>query len=607
MNVFNTKKIMSVSAAAMLGATTVVLVGGGVHNVSKVGYKEPEFYNVVSTQTMGSQWLRGFVSTPPHQTGVSSDRWRVVGAERTLVVDKSITCVQPQPMPPYVVDSAAGSDGDVTVAGLITHAGMSRGLADLYEARATDCNISFSRVDDNTLKIGSSTYVLFAGDAVVSVTFNDGYSGNKNTIVGEVFDRMRTTLIESKCVELNTTVKDAERNMWYRAGGNKPHGLFATKTVHTTEDTGNTPTLVEVTPIAVPKAGLVKPEAPYPPNFPDLPAEENKVVEPTIPPFPQVASDTFSKDVTFEIPDDVGAGCGWGWAAGAKTPDYNREGLKNIEDTSTREAQNLVDKNAREYLVNYVGSLRSRADVQPQVVAWNKYATVLNGVYDQWDGLNQRRDKLRPQWEKYVDDWEKWATFEVRKDLETREYLKEIELCDTRDKQFQQWVDDGGETKAPRPAVCGDMIRPEIMGLVRGAEPVFSVPADTPIPNSWVKPGDGSDRLVDATGERMEQQYGALVDRFADADKQNRRLWENKSRAERALDSWGELTGGRTTRTTGTVTNSDSDSDSDSDSVSGATGRSTRTTTTDGNAMRSRTRARSMIGDTAATRPRVVE
>ena len=59
--------------------------------------------------------------------------WHEVAAQHTLIADESIKCVEPQPMPPYVLYAKTASNDVVTVSAITTQAGMDKSLIDSYE------------------------------------------------------------------------------------------------------------------------------------------------------------------------------------------------------------------------------------------------------------------------------------------------------------------------------------------------------------------------------------------------------------------------------------------------------------------------------------------
>lgn len=531
---------MKFSKVAAFIATPILLAGSGfliVDNVNTFVQEEEEYLPYVQlagTQSMGSQWLEDFMSQQPfaYPNGGKSDNWHKTATNRTLITDSSINCVEPQPIPAFVLDAHTASNNIVTISAATTQPGMSKSLIDNFESRASDCEIDFLRNGDSRVDIGSNanTSILFYGDTAVSVNFSNNFRGDKEILIGEVQDSIISSLETFRCNNIETDVNDRKRNVYYTTN-NDPVGKFQTDTVKTEEDTVNLPTLVDISPSVINYPNLVKPEAPYPADFPDVP--ENEVTNPVVPALPEITSDTFEKDVTFEVPDFEGAGCGWEWSAGQKTPIYDVAALEQYKKDKKKEALNEVNDSAKGYISSYLNTIGSRATAQSSVVRWNKYAHRVNYVHTEWLNLENARAAMKPDYDAFIEAWRNWETFDERKDIAEEFYEKEVEFCEERDDNFIQWQEDGGEEEAPMPAICGDVERPEILDMNKGAEPVFTPPEGVTIPESWEEKEDADlSARVNEIRSETERNFNDLVSRLEQVDEDVAEQWREDREAE---------------------------------------------------------------------------
>lgn len=547
---------MKFKTIASLVATPIVLMGSGfmiansVDNFVQEEEKYLPYVQLAGTQSMGSQWLEDFLSNQPFGGENSGDvkKWGQTSTVRTLIADESIKCVEPQPMPPYVLDAKTASNGVVSISAVTTQAGMSKSLIDSYESRASDCKIELHRNEDGSrVDIADDTSLLFYGDVAVSVNFSYSFSGNKESIVSQVEDRIKDSLETFRCTNINTHVEDRRRNIYYTVD-NEPVGKFQTDTVETEEDAVNLPTLVDATPAVMNYPNLVKPEAPYPADFPDIP--KRRVEQPDIPPLPQITGDTFKKDVTYEVPDFEGAGCGWDWSAGQDTPIYDVKFLEKVKEDKKKETLSEVNANAREYISSYLNTLGSRATVQPRIIAWNNYVDAVNEAHISWIELENARNAIKAEYDAYIEAWSRWATFDRRKEAYEEFYDKEVEFCKERDNKFLSWQreeerrndrnnrdrnDDNLGESTPAPAVCGDIVEPEILNQRKGDEPNFVPPEGVTIPHSWKAKDDvDQNAIVNELKEVLENDYANLVNRIEEADRQALEQQNRERREERS-------------------------------------------------------------------------
>lgn len=516
---------------------------------------ETPFKTVAAESSLGMKWLNDFVETQPftHAAGGDQNKWAITSSDRTLLPLDSVECAAPQPMPPYVANVKAGKNNTVTVNAALTQPGMSKTIINDYESRADQCDISFSRISDEEIKIGNDTTLLFYGDTIVSVSFgnNANTSNNEhNAIIDETRQRIISSLEESQCKSVETKVSDRKRNIFYTVDNN-PEGLFNTEEVKTSVETDNLPTMVDVELELVNYPNLIKPEAPYPDGFPEVPESVNR---PEIPPLPQVSNDAYAKDVTYEVPDFEGAGCGWEWAIGQQSPEYNVEAMEEEQNRVISDALNEVNETASNYVNTYLSVLSKRVLKQNEIVHWNEYVNDLNNVHNRWMELENQRDAIEPSYDQYVYNHNNWSTFNDRKEIAQDLYDRMLEKCEELDEAYIEWVEDDEESleTSPEPIVCDEVYRPSILSQERGNEPVFVLPEGVTIPESWTKPGENLNATINAERSAAESQYNSFINRLESLEQENREEWEAAREAEQEAE---ETTTPTTTTTPATPTN----------------------------------------------------
>ena len=418
--------------AVALGSGYVVL--NSFNDFSAQEEEVQPYIQVAASKSLGSQWLEEFISTPPFANDKGNGKeWKKAKTKRTLISDSKVSCVEPQPMPPSILDASTYSSGMVTVSAVTTQPGMARDLANTYEQRANSCELEFSRNDDDSMNIGNSTRMFFVGDAVVSITFGEGFKGtdeDKDDIASETRARAEDTMRNSRCVNVNPDPKDKLRNVFYTVN-NKPVGLYKSDTVKAEKNTVDLPTMVDVQPGEINYPYLNKPEGPYPKDFPDVP--KDKVENPNIPPLPEVTDDSFEKKVVYEAADFDGPGCGWKWAMNSESPVYDVGFLDKQESDLKLKALNEMNDAAQSYINNYIDTIGNRAIIQPAIVKWNNYANKVNDVHRVWLDLENARASIKGDYDNYVQQWNMWASFAKRKAY-AQEYMNKVnKLCEERD------------------------------------------------------------------------------------------------------------------------------------------------------------------------------
>lgn len=543
------RALWGLGVTAFVVAPLVAVSTAYVANQQVEKFSQPDTvespYRVVSAEVPASQkWLESFLSQPPFdaqsahdsvgKTGEELPPWGATAANRVLLSEAE-ACAAPQPMPPYLLDYGTASNGEVAVTAATTQTGMSKKIITELEKRADLCSLDFERFDDNTVKIGSST-LLFYGDTIVSVVFNSA-NGQWSTVWPEetreivenqVKDSLIASLNQSGCVATEVQEADSKRNIFYTLN-NDPIGLFRTEKVSTQVKYDDLPTIKEPEQEVIDYPNQELPESPLPASLEtDLP---KKVEEPRLPQLPALRDDTYEKDITYEVTDTIGPGCGWGWG-GLVSPVYDTKALKSNESAMRDKAQEEVNSSASAYINSYSEAMFARAEAQSQVTRWNQYANRVNEIHGAWRELISRREEIKPYYDNFLQEYARWDGFEQAQKAWQDSYDKKLKLCQEKEETHKKWseLDPKERDKYDEPLVCGDVSRPSILSQSRGDRPEFTVPSGVTIPNSWNKPGDNTRSYISEQQSMAENDYNSLVTLFETREKERK---EEKERAAR--------------------------------------------------------------------------
>ena len=523
-----------VSILAKTVLAPVVALGVGftlVNSLSEVAIEEtPEnpYKSVSAEQSLGMGWLDVFLANQPFEgnLGGNIEQWGFTSATRTLIPSEETSCAAPQPMPPYVIDVKAAKNDLITINAAITQTGMSKSIINEYEERASECDLSFKRISDDEIQLGDDTTLLFYGDTIVSISFDkikNISSTNKENIVEQTRQNIIRTLQETGCVSATTNVADKYRNIYYTIDNN-PVGLFNNEDVFTSVDMSTLPTLVEIDEEFINYPNLVKPEAPYPSNFPDVPKKQEK---PNIPDLPEMTNDVYMKTITYEIEDTYGAGCGWQWSLNQKTPNYNSDALKENEENLRKEALREVNSKAGDFVNKYLESFALVISQQSSIVDWNDYVNNVNNVHNSWIELENERNRIRSSYYQFVENYNQWIIFDRKKELALENLKKMNDECSRREEEYDEWVennrinrDDSDQdsnqdnSDEKEPVTCDFSIpRSPILDMSKPAEPSFSVPPNVTIPQSWKKTNQPNDisSLINSEKSAMDRTYSQFL------------------------------------------------------------------------------------------------
>ena len=449
-----------------------------------------------------------------------------------------------QPSHGFLQDATGSTAGEVPITLLATQlasAGQVKALAQVYGAgqarKQYDAyvnELTARGAVDNKQVSDSGIYgakfeqgfILLAGDAIVGAQTTD--NGLRDRLFDEYLADVEATLPESGCVNLSAD-DGSKRSIYFDP--NSFEGLQETKEVDPQVNTDYLPTLQALGTNEIGNPYAVAPEAPLPASLPALPAEVSK---PTLANAP-AAMDDFTGVASYRIQDPIGPGCGWNWSA--QNPlEYDESALKATEQDTVTRTQNEVNATAQGYVDSQVIWARIVALTTPQLDSWNSYVGGVNSVHDRWAKLVSDRQALRPAWDTYIANNDRWFTFDARKAAAEQSYSTSLAQCLVTRQTHDDWEKEWGpgplkqkqdewrkqqEALAPKPSAspapstaptptasptvtpttpmptapaepadCAiDPQKPSILNESKPAKPEApAIPEDVTIPNSWPKP-----------------------------------------------------------------------------------------------------------------------
>lgn len=490
---------------------------------SKPIIEESPYIELASQEIPSFRWVDDFLSIQPFEGSEDFpiDKWHRIPEIRTLLSDKN-TCAAPQPMPPYIIGYGSAENNGIQVNVAVTQTGMNKKIIHDLEERSKNCGIDFKRENENKVKVDDST-LFFYGDTIVSIVFNDSATSNsemRENIENQTENKIKETLQNNGCKAINTSNDDTKRNVFYTLD-NETEGYFVDEEIETSVEYKNLPILNEEIEkeIKYPKAKL--PEEPLPKDFPKLPEKREK---PNLPVLPRLTDDTFTKGINYEVADVDGAGCGWEWN-GQKRPEYDFDKLKSNEDEKRVMALTEVNSNAGNYINNYSSSIKERAISQSEIVKWNKYVDDVDKVHERWRKLDEDRKNIKQSYMNYVNSYNIWASFDTIKSNYEKYYNDKVDFCQQKLNDKQEWIDNGRPKSEPEPVTCGTLVRPSILDEERGSKPVFRLPEGVTIPNSWEKPGDNVDEVINKELSKAIKDYNSIIDDFNKREKEAYEEW----------------------------------------------------------------------------------
>lgn len=493
------------------------------NNFSKPIIEESPYIELASQEIPSFIWINDFLSMQPFDGGEEFplEEWHRIPEIRTLLSDKN-TCASPQPMPAYLIGYGSAENGSIQVNVAVTQTGMNKKIIYDLEERAKECDIDFKRVNENKVKIDDST-LFFYGDTIVSLVFNNrvlATSEERDDIENQTENRIRESLERNNCKSIETSSNDTKRNVFYTLD-NDTEGYFVDEEIETSVEYKNLPILQEEEEKEIKYPNAKIPEQPLPKNFPKLPEKKEK---PSLPALPRLTDETFTKGINYEVADINGAGCGWEWN-GQQRPEYDFEKLKSDEEEKRTIALTEVNSNAGNYINEYSFSIKDRAIAQSEIVKWNEYVDEVNSVHERWRKLDDDRKNIKQSYLDYVDRYNMWVSFDTIKSNYEKYYNDKVEFCKDKLEKRQKWVDDGSPSSKPEPVICGTLTKPSILNEDRGDKPTFNLPENVTIPDSWEKPGENVDDMINKELSKAIKDYNSLIEEFNKKEKEVYEDW----------------------------------------------------------------------------------
>lgn len=472
--------------------------------------KTSPYMNIQAKDFPGLKWARGMVSDPPD--GISSDSWTVSDSVRPSHPFSSGCSLGD--VPDSILASSSATGGGASVTALSFSPGQASAQLEKYTDILKGCYTGLSSAYDRLESLGYATssgvfldertFMIQMGDGMLGVVAPD--AGSRDGLFDFYAKKMNDTLIENGCTSIAEPTKDAYRNPYYNE--KEYTGLIETQKVSTDVDVSNLPSPIFQGILSSPASSVKEPESPLPEGFPTLPSE--KVEKPSsVTPVEDIDP---TQNASFQVEDVVGPGCGWAFS-GMKTPEYDKTKLKNDKSNAVLEAKNNADKTATDYVGRKIDFGVMSLMYMAQVDRWNSYVDSVNKVYEKWNWLNEQRAALKPSWDRYIQEWKDWYTFDDRLKEASDKYDTELKECKKKQDELDEWerkygdlYDEiissgrGGSKSSPSPSAtpsipakpegCQSLPeRPAILDQSRPEEPQPpQIPDGVTIPDSWEKP-----------------------------------------------------------------------------------------------------------------------
>ena len=391
----------------------------------------------------GFEWARSFVSSGLKDVG----EWKVASNERPVNPVSHKVCSMGE-VPKTSMLTTKGSGSNFELYAQVYGAGQGRVAYENFKKKIDSCG-NFEEVkswNDSGIYFVkfNNSIIASAGDAIVGFTSpnEDGLKAHE----GEILERMRLTLSESKCLDVDSSAEDSTRSFFYDRGSYT--GLSDKTFVETKVKTDgfSKPLYSEKSELNYPY--LTVPESPLPEGFPDRLPES--VEEPNAPAEPQKGN--YTGEANYLVPDDSGPGCGWVWT-GQKTPVYDREGMEKEKQKSIGTLQDSLDQQASEYSNSRIIWTVDSMEYMSNVNRWNTFVIEHNKVTDRWKWLNDEREKFQPVWEDWVEEYKLWKSFPERQERAKTQWEKDLKVCRDNRKAHDEWESTYGSPTLQDPPI----------------------------------------------------------------------------------------------------------------------------------------------------------
>lgn len=324
-------------------------------------------------------------------------------------------------------------------------------------------------------------YTLFnVGDVLIEIQTTD------TAIIDELKSHVETSLKESQCKSLHVEHKDFQRNQWI--SGDNYTGLQESTHVTSSVDLSQAPN-IQIPSIVKLDTPIEVPESPLPAGIPEA-LPNTKPEEPQTNTIEQAQPPT-GKNITYQIPDLTGAGCGWEWSG---FNNHEPTDLEYQKEHLIKTAITELDNEANAYIDTAISEANKVAENARLVTTWNEYATTVNDTYSQWEDLAEEREKIRQQWEDYAKEYNYAKNFVALQKQADAEYKDAVKTCKARTGILNEWNkkytgSEGQPGVPPKPTVCEKAPeRPTILDETQPALPEeFVLPEGVTIPKSWTQ------------------------------------------------------------------------------------------------------------------------
>lgn len=430
--------------APVMIVAAVAVAGVGVYNVVGTGYKSLEdmnkpvvddspYLSLASANSVGRDWASSLIKVKPE--GVKS--WTVSDTSKADHPIDSKLCASLTKLPTSLLATYVGNGGGVETRVQLYGAGQSAKNFNAYATAIGDCFVvSTATVDGTSVIKFNNTFLLNIGDSIISVTAKD--PAQRDSLLKFYLEKASETLRASKCVALQVEPNDSKRSFYYDSKNYE--GLKESKKVSTKVNIVGFPTPRSTKVLDIKGSLMEKPESPLPVGFPEMP---KSVDRPNVP-SPVETQTAFNGTAVYQVADENGPGCGWGWS-GQEAPVYDNAALKKDEKARIQDMQDSVDSKAQSYVDGKLNWSLNVALLAPTIDNWNKYVKNVDKVQDKWSWLNNERAKIQPLWETYVANHDLWLTFDERKLEATENYNEALKQCKTQQDELDKWNKEWGD------------------------------------------------------------------------------------------------------------------------------------------------------------------
>lgn len=422
---------------SFVGVLILSMVGTGyvlnntTKNILKPYVPVTPWISVNAENTMSITWLEYVMNNPPE----NSPQWET---NNTIEPREALTYKQCNTHKHYsktllLSNKATSQTHNLHVN--IYSPGTSRIAFNHYKEALTKCSQNQETTQNNNNSTSfyfDNNLLLLAGDTLTFITQNTNTTTTDFKNITTYYEQsIPTTLTQYSCLNINVTNDDAQRN--YYTNPDNYTGKLVTETIQTQVSLENVPNAITFEVKELPKKKT--PQAPLPANMQPI---NNNIQKPVIPPSPDDNNPTFEKTITYRTPDDNGPGCGWKWH-GLKPTKANNKKIVKESNTLKTQTQEELDNNAKIYINQKIHYVRQVLNILDDIDTWNKHVTQTQQLHEQWNTLEQNRKNFKPTWDKYLTQYDNWASFDMRKNKAQTQYTNAFNQCKQKQDSYTQW------------------------------------------------------------------------------------------------------------------------------------------------------------------------